>query len=450
MADADLENQVQLLAQQVAALQAQPAIPAPNPVVPFALTPARANQDVIDMSLSNGIKLYKAITTPLETKFDGSSGKLLAFLDDLDQKASRYGWTENLLSINDQDPVNPQDRNLLQHHRMLTIENVQAHATTYVGTQTRIAQDASMMYEFLRDSLTEGARARLATDSVKYTINGLRNGPCYLKTLLIKFYVETRATNFHLRQKLQRLPTTIAEMKFDIATFNDHVRELVQDLAAGGETSNDLIVYVFDAYLKVKDNSFMRYIERKKEAYDDGSENVTVEVLMDLALVKYNQLKQSNTWKSKTPEQEQIFALLAQLKQTQGNQSTKSTSDKTKNKGKDKKEDKTKGFRNTPNKGKINGNKKGNIPQWRYEQNGNETTMVKDGKTWCWCDFHGYWCEHVTKDCRAKKKADNLTADDKTVKRKNDGQTTTTTPALSIARALLAISDNETLSDTDL
>jgi hypothetical protein len=100
-----------------------------------------------------------------------------------------------------------------------------------------------MMYEFLHDSLTEGAHARLATESAKYTINGNRDGPSYRKTLLTKFYVETKATNFHIRQnQLQRLPTKIVELKYDVAAFNDHVMELAQDLAGGGETSDDLIV----------------------------------------------------------------------------------------------------------------------------------------------------------------------------------------------------------------
>jgi hypothetical protein len=78
--------------------------------------------------------------------------------------------------------------------------------------------------------------------------------------------------------------------------------------------------------------------------------------------------------------------------------------------------------------------------------------MVKDAKTWYWCDFHGYWCEHETKDCRAKKKkAEGTHADDKTVKRRNGGQTPTNTQSLSIARALLAISErDEDLSNDDL
>jgi hypothetical protein len=147
------------------------------------------------------------------------------------------------------------------------------------------------MYKFLCDSLTLGAHAHLSTDAGKYLVNRTEDGPCYLKNLLNKLYIKTRATNFHLHQKLQNLPTMITELKFDIDAFNDIVCKLVQDLAAGGETSSDLIVYIFNSYLKVKDTAFMHYIKLKKEAYDDGSEDITVETLMDLALIKFNQLK---------------------------------------------------------------------------------------------------------------------------------------------------------------
>jgi hypothetical protein len=138
-----------------------------------------------------------------------------------------------------------------------------------------------MMYEFLRDSSTDGARAKMATEARKYTVNGTKDGPCYLKALLIKFHVETNATNYHLRQQLQRLTTTIAELKYDIASFNDRVTKLVEDLAAGGETSSGLMVHVFEAYLSVQDKTFHNYIERKKEAYDEGTEDINVETIMD-------------------------------------------------------------------------------------------------------------------------------------------------------------------------
>ena len=451
---ADLQDQIDALVAQLAAVQAQPPQqPQAQPQVgPFALTPATATQNVIDLTHSSGIKLYKVITTPLETKYDGSTNKLLAFLTEIELKAANYGWNDALLLINDQNPVTPQERNLLQNHRLLTIANVRAHAAAYTGTQTRIAQDASMMFAFLRDSLTGAARSRMDMDTAKYSVNGTRDGPCYLKALMIKFYVETKATNFHLRQKFQHLSLAMIELKYDVPAFNDYVVSIIHDLAKGGQTCNDLdlLIYIFDSYLKVKDKEFHGFIQRKKEAYNDGTEDITVETLMDFALVKYNQLEQSKKLNPKALEQEQLFALMAQLNEKGQAKSTfkpKALQSIYKDKGttrevrsKDVKEDKRKYKAKVPKKTKL--------PAWRYERNGGKTSLVKDGKTWTWCDHHAYWCEHATSQCRAKGRTGYDPTDDKTVKTKNRGHNNPTS-ALSIARALVSITEDDDYSSED-
>jgi hypothetical protein len=184
-----LQQQLQQQAAQIVALQQALQAPQVHVAGPFALTPALAQLNVINMMTTAGIKLYKAIVTALVTPFDGSLSKLQAFLDEVRQRASDSGWTANLLSISNQDPVNPVSYNLILHHQMLTLDNVCAHAATYVGQQTRLAQDSFMMYEFLRNSLTDSARIRLSVESDKFEINNIQDGPSYLKVLLIKFYV---------------------------------------------------------------------------------------------------------------------------------------------------------------------------------------------------------------------------------------------------------------------
>jgi hypothetical protein len=67
---------------------AQAAVPPPGP---FALTPALAMPDVIDLSTLTGIKLYKKITEPLEIPFDGTPAKLSSFLDSIAQRARDSG-----------------------------------------------------------------------------------------------------------------------------------------------------------------------------------------------------------------------------------------------------------------------------------------------------------------------------------------------------------------------
>jgi hypothetical protein len=233
--------------------------------------------------------------------------------------------------------------------------------------------------------------------------------------------------------------------------------ELVQDLAGGGETSDNLIVYLFESYLQVTDETFKRYIERKKEVYDEGSEDIMVGTLMDLALVKYNQLSQAgelnHSGTTENAEQKQVFALIAELKEAITGKGSKHTQNKNKGKGQDQKNHKSKGTRNNSGKGKGNGERK-RLPEWRYQRDGNKTTLVKDGKTWRWCDHHAYWCEHVTSECRAKKKSDSTKTDGQTTKTKkvrfqDDEQTSDN--SLSIARALLAYADgDEPHDETDL
>ena len=152
-----LQDQVQAQQALIQALQAGQAAAVP-PVIapaavpppgPFALTPALAMPDVIDLSTSTGIKLYKKITEPLEILFDGTPAKLSSFLDSIAQRARDSGWDTTILRINNQSIVNPQAFHLVTHHRLLTIENVRAHALTYIGQPVRAAQDAAWMYEFL-------------------------------------------------------------------------------------------------------------------------------------------------------------------------------------------------------------------------------------------------------------------------------------------------------------
>ena len=104
--------------------------------------------DIVDLTKTAGIKLHKAVTTPLMTPFDGSPQKLTSFLEDVKQRATDCGWmtTDGLLIVNNQDLANPHDYNLITHHCMLSLQNVCAKALTYVGQQTRTAQNAYWMY----------------------------------------------------------------------------------------------------------------------------------------------------------------------------------------------------------------------------------------------------------------------------------------------------------------
>ena len=175
-------QQQQALIQQLLQAQQQQAliVPPQPPAVPFALMPAQAIKDVVDLTETAGIKLHKAVTTPLATLYDSSPQKLASFLENVKQHATDCGWMapNGLLIINNQDPVNPHDYNLITYHCMLSLENVYAKALTYVGQQTRAAQNAYWMYKSLCDSLPDGAHIRITVKSAQFKVKNREDGPC--------------------------------------------------------------------------------------------------------------------------------------------------------------------------------------------------------------------------------------------------------------------------------
>jgi hypothetical protein len=155
----------------------------------------------------------------------------------------------------------------------------------------------------------------MANEHAQYDINGTPDGPCYLKALLITYFVETIATNYVLRQKLQALPAAMKRLKYNISNFNSYVNELTLNLSQGGEGTTDMMVNLFTAYESVKDANFHTYIAHKKEAYEEGSTEINPHSLMTLALAKYNLLQTQTLWLQKSVDEEQLVALSAQLKQ---------------------------------------------------------------------------------------------------------------------------------------
>ena len=78
-------QQQQAVIQQHLQAQQTPIVPPQVPTVPFALTPAQAIMDVVDLTETAGIKLHKAVTGPLITLYDGSPQKLASFLENINQ-----------------------------------------------------------------------------------------------------------------------------------------------------------------------------------------------------------------------------------------------------------------------------------------------------------------------------------------------------------------------------
>lgn len=427
--------QIQAQAAQIAAVMQQQQ-QAPGP---FALTPAQALQNVIDLTTTAGIKLHKQIVTPLATPFNGSVDKLTPFLAAVSDRAASSNWNAALLQVSNQDALNPAHHNLITQHRMVSLMNVRAHAAQYIGQPSRLAQDSSWMYEFLRESLTEDARTKISLLRDQYVVQGTPDGPCYLKVILTTFFVETNATDFYLRETLHNLPKKMETLKSDIAAFNLHVRTTVSELASGGGVSQDLIVYLFNSYEAVQDHAFSRWIARKREDYDDGTVP-TPEALMTAAETKYNQLKQAGQWQAKSSEEKEIIALTAKLLDAEAKmaQFTK--------KGRNPTNKKRTPVENPDGTDTDKSVKPRRYPDWRYERKDGQDTIQRDGKTWYWCDKLKLWALHKPEDCRAADpEAKGGRAKDKT----KESTKRTNASALAAARALVAVVNTDANDDDD-
>jgi hypothetical protein len=62
------------------------------------------------------------------------------------------------------------------------------------------------------------------------------------------------------------------------------------------------------------DTKFTKYLETKRDAYDEGTRTFTPKEVMKLALDKAELMKDKGEWLEATPEGEKIIALMAKLK----------------------------------------------------------------------------------------------------------------------------------------
>ena len=267
------------------------------------------------------------------------------------------------------------------------------------------------MYDFLESSLTEEAKALVLSDYADYTITTadgttIENGPCFLKVIIRNTTVDTRSTIFHIRENLNHLEGKMLEVSYNIEAFNVYVTSQMEQLAARGETSSDLLINLFAAFMAVPDKKFVDYIEEQKDKFDEG-EDITTKYLMQVALTKYKDRKRSDTWQAPSAETEQILALTAQISELQ---KTKPAPEKGKKTGAGKSESKK----------KARAARFAEKYAWKLvpPAAGEATTKDFESKTYHFCPHHnngvGAWVIHHPNKCDnrdSKKRKDKPAAD---------------------------------------
>ena len=192
-----------------------------------------------------------------------------------------------------------------------------------------------------------------------------------------------------IRTQLSNLDLYLPTVGNDIEKLNAYAATLLEQLAARGEVTHDMLTNLLKGYKAAKDKKFVEYIKKKEDDYEDGN-NMTPEVLMELAVNKFKSMKQKGTWNAPSPEEEKILALEAKIQKLE-RQAKKPIK-------KDPPPKKNAKVKNQP-KGKQSLKK----PDWMLKpptdnEKGKSKTVEK--KEYWWCPNHKCWCRHKPSDCK--------------------------------------------------
>jgi len=377
---------------------------------PFALTPALADDAVIDYVTSEGKKLWKEATEQLPIgEFDGLNPQLL--LRDLDQRAKTQGW-ETILTVT----IGANNYYLPRQYGALTMAQVRANSDTYmVGVQDRRTQNSLAMAQCLYKSIDKVLRMKVSNvpGNYEYQINGrtVSDGPLFLMAILSHCAFKTMSTATNVRIQLTRLQEYMksdAMKSGDIISFNNYVNVLRNQLASLNQTmdDNDMLIHLIDGYKASPDFAFATFMAQKHERimYLNDADN-TIESVMQLAEQFYTDRISKGTWAKGSTEQEKIVVLEAQIR----NMNAKKGSSKRENEKKKEKQNNKPGNNKSKTDGKNYSYEPSQAWKWVAPSHGEpKSKKVKDIQ-YFWCPNHqnkqtkswGMWSRHKLAECKA-------------------------------------------------
>lgn len=323
-----------------------------NAAASFYLCPAAANTGIIDCASKEGKKLYEDASRKLcDESFSCDPDEYHDLIQVLSSRAMEWSWDSSIMSVptDSSNAASPRVSLLLEHGK-LSIGQIRQYEKTYIATQTRQAQNTYMLYQALFKSLSKIGRSKIILDKKDYVVHvggqEYRSGTLLLKVILNKMHLETKAAARGIRQRLSNLDTYIVKIGYDIVKFNKYVKSQMQHLAAKGETTNDLVDNVLNAYEVVPGEDWKAWHRRVTDRIDDGTE-VAINDLLEKGEAKYKTLVDNEKWNILSDSEKQIIALKAEIKDLRKNKNSGKKKDTKKPSTRKKREDKYLKLRDT-------------------------------------------------------------------------------------------------------
>ena len=362
----------------------------------------------LDYSAVQSIKFYnKGVEKLPGEAFNGKL--LLTWLIQVQDKANMFTWT-SILTIN--------GRPLTQNFTKITMEEVRAHAQVYQDRSLREAQNSEMLIQCLKASITRTVYNKIYLQREKYIIlrrttnEQVEDGVCFLKTIIDNYHSNTRSSTKQIRKQLATLNYYMRNVaKGDVTKLCEHTRELMFELNAAGETTNDLLANLIEALKEAPDSNFQRWLSnqvdlwsmRKLDWKQDGSD------LMEEAEVYYQEAINTHKWGRKTYKPDVHYAFKSTTSEDESTE-VERTEDKPK-----KYEDEIKALTAqlkeyaTAYTARWSGSNEVK-PDKKYAwkrippKDGDPVTRKERvngiSKTYYWCPYHLQWTIHTPKECK--------------------------------------------------
>jgi len=266
-----------------------------------------ARTSYLDYTKTQSIKFYNKGCEKLSGEpFNGKM--LLTWLVQVQDKARMFTWIP-IMTI--------KGKLLTQQFADISMEEVREHAQVYQDRAARDAQNAEMLIQCLKASISRKVYNKVYLQKEKYTITRrnthevVEDGVCFLKTIIDNYYSNTRSSTKQIRKQLAQLNYYMRNVaKGDVSRLCEHTRELIYELNAAGETTNDLLANLIEALKEAPDVNFQRWLSnqvdlwsmRKLDWKQDGSD------LMDEAEVYYQEAINTHRWGKKTHKQDVVYA----------------------------------------------------------------------------------------------------------------------------------------------
>jgi hypothetical protein len=366
----------------------------------------------LDYNTREGHTLYRRATASLYAEtgepFDCEPDTLADFIQLIDDHSEENGLNRLFQIPDNRDPANRINRNFLDNYGVVTLGMVRDHASTYVNSHSRNAQNSVQLYHCLMNSLSLAGRSKITIWNADYIVAGQRSGVALLKVIIRESDLDTHATAAHIRMQLASLDEFIGTIDSDILKFNIHVKNLVDGLTKRRQTTSDLLTYLFKGYKAASDSPFVDYIKRKEEEHEDGKD-LTTDELMNHAANKYKIRLKRRQWNAPSPKESKILALEAKVSSLEKKANTGPA--------------KPKRAKSGPSDKRGDSDSKQGKPEWMTEApNREDIEKVKmvDGKKYYWCQPLKCFCRHHPKDCNATKQSSSTASTSSSISTKKD------------------------------